>query len=114
MLKTDDLDAAGRGGLAAERQGHRPGRRQAIGFTTPHPSRAYIPRNALRLILTLTNLNGIAYRIGNFGEARLPTAARVNLGESYVDHADFATSRSSTRGQTDDRSAPRRIRARLR
>lgn len=44
----------------------------------------------MRLILTLTNLNGIAYRIGGFGEIALPDGRMVDLHQSYVDHADFA------------------------
>lgn len=43
----------------------------------------------LRLILTLTNLNGIPYRI-DFGGVPIQGGGTENLHESYVDHADHA------------------------
>jgi hypothetical protein len=51
-------------------------------------SRRYLA-DPLRLILTLTNLNGIAYRIG-FRDVPLPDGTTASLHESYVDHADYA------------------------
>ena len=43
----------------------------------------------LRLFLTLTNLDGMPYRI-DFGSMTLPDGSTVNLQQSYVAHADFA------------------------
>lgn len=66
----------------------------ATGFAPvgPDGKPAYKPRPwvaaPLRLILTLTNLNGIAYRIGNFGDVQLSDGRVISLGQSYVDHAD--------------------------
>lgn len=90
MLKTDDLNASGAtavsllNGTVIDAAAS-----NLVAFTaqTQKP-RSYLA-NPLRLILTLTNLNGIAYRI-DFGSIGLPDGSAGNLGESYVDHADYA------------------------
>lgn len=90
MLTTGDLDAAGttavsllNGTVIDVAAG------KATSFTMPEPKpRSYLAQ-PLRLILTLTNLNGIAYQI-NFGEVVMPDGSTRNLGESYVNHADYA------------------------
>jgi hypothetical protein len=43
----------------------------------------------LRIFLTLTNLNGMPYRI-DFGSMTLPDGTTTNLTQSYVAHADHA------------------------
>ena len=106
MLQTSDLDPPGAtpvslldGGAIDQAAAG------AIAFTRP----ALKPRRwlaePLRLIVTLTNLNGIAYRIG-FGEVTLPDGSTVDLRESYVDHADYARFAVVYPGQAFDAPRP--------
>jgi len=90
LLKTYDLDAAGAtavsllDGTAIDAAAS-----NLVGFAaqTQKP-RSYLA-NPLRLMLTLTNLNGIAYRI-DFGSVKLADGSSRSLGEDYIDHADYA------------------------
>ncbi len=90
MLRTDDLDSSG-GGASSILNGHAidTAAAGAVAFTgtaraTPRPWLS----QPLRLVLTLTNLNGIPYRI-DFGSIPTATGGTVNLTESYVDHTDY-------------------------
>jgi Patatin-like phospholipase len=60
----------------------------------------------LRLFLTLTNLNGMPYRV-TFGSMTLPDGSTVNLAQSYVCHADFARFAAVYTGQTLAQAAER-------
>lgn len=74
ILNTDPVDDAANG---------------AVAFAgTAKPPRSWLA-TPLRLFLTLTNLNGMPYRI-NFGSMTLPDGSTVNLQQSYVAHADYA------------------------
>lgn len=91
MLQTDDLDAAGAAAVSLlNGNAIDDAAASLIAFQTATPrSRPYLAK-PLRLILTLTNLNGIAYRIGGFGQVRLPDGSMADLHESYVGHGDHA------------------------
>jgi hypothetical protein len=90
MLKTGDLDAPNAtavsllNGAVIDDAASR-----ATGFTADNLRARTWLANPLRLILTLTNLNGIAYRI-DFGSVTLPDGSTRDLGESYINHADHA------------------------
>ena len=106
MLKTDDLAASGAkpvsllDGTVIDEAAQ-----NLIAFTAPtQKPRPYLAQ-PLRLILTLTNLNGIAYRI-DFSSALLPDGSVRNLGESYVNHADHARFALVYPGQTLDDPRP--------
>jgi hypothetical protein len=75
LLNSDPVDAAAQEAVAFE----------GSPLTAP---RSWLG-TPLRLFLTLTNLIGMPYRI-NFGRMTLPDGSTVNLGQSYVAHADFA------------------------
>ena len=107
LLRTDDLDhphatavSLLNGGAIDSAAG------AAIGFTTPAlKPRRYLAA-PLRLILTLTNLNGMAYRI-DFGEAKLRTAVRSTCTRAMSITPTMRGSRwsiraraSTTRGRT--------------
>lgn len=106
LLKTDDLDAPGATAVSLlDGTVIDDAARNLIAFTTQTSKpRSYLAQ-PLRLILTLTNLNGIAYRI-DFGSVRLPDGSSRNLGESYVDHADHACFALVYPGQTLDNPRP--------
>jgi predicted acylesterase/phospholipase RssA len=60
----------------------------AIAFTGgKRPARTWLA-DPLRIFLTLTNLNGMPYRL-DFGAMGDPGGAAVNLSQSYVAHADY-------------------------
>jgi hypothetical protein len=90
MLDTADLDAPG--GVASSLLNGRAidaAAATAVGFTgtaraAPRPWLA----QPLRLVLTLTNLNGIPYQI-DFGSLPTASGGSVNMQESYVDHTDY-------------------------
>ena len=92
MLNTDDLDASGStapsllNGRIIDRAADK-----LTSFQAGQPKAKPRPYLAapLRLILTLTNLNGVAYRI-TFGSVTLANGQQVDLHQSYVDHADYA------------------------
>jgi len=106
MLRTDDLDVPG--ATAVSFLNGNVIDRAAAGVTT-FSTPALKPRRylaePLRLILTLTNLNGIAYRIG-FNDVQLPGGGTASLHESYVDHADHARFAVVYPGQTLDSPRP--------
>ena len=100
MLKTSDLDADGAtavsllNGAAIDSAA-----KAATGFTAPSlKPRGYVAA-PLRLILTLTNLSGIAYRI-DFGQTTLPDGSTADLHQRYIDHADYARFAVVFPGQT--------------
>jgi len=106
MLGTDDLDAPGAtavsllNGTVIDSAAAK-----LLSFATPAlKPRPYLGQ-PLRLILTLTNLNGIPYCIG-FNDVNLPDGSTASLHESYVDHADYARFAVVYPGQTLDSPRP--------
>lgn len=100
MLLTEDLDAPNStpvsllNGKAIDRAAA-----ALIAFTGAEaPPRPWLAQ-PLRLILTVTNLNGIPYLI-DFGSVALPGGGTLNLQESYIDHADYVRFALVYPGQT--------------
>jgi hypothetical protein len=89
MLTTGDLDAPGATIVSLlNAQPLDAAAAAAIAFTGgPRPARTWLA-NPLRIFLTLTNLNGMPYRL-DFGSMGAPDGAAVNLSQSYVAHADY-------------------------
>ncbi len=69
----------------------------------PYTPRSYLAQ-PLRLILTVTNLNGIPYRI-DFGSHPGP-AGEIDLSESFVSHADYVRVAVVYPGSTPDALRP--------
>jgi hypothetical protein len=90
MLELDDLAAGAKPVSMLNGTAIDAAAAAATGFTGQprETARPYLA-SPLRLILTLTNLNGIAYRI-DFGAVTGPGGAAVDLAQRYVDHADYA------------------------
>ena len=90
MLRTDDLDAPGATAVSLLNGNVIDSTAvKLLAFSTPAlKPRPYLSQ-PLRLILTLTNLNGMSYRIG-LNDVKLPDGSTTSLHESYVDHADYA------------------------
>ncbi|MGH7120174.1 MAG: patatin-like phospholipase family protein [Acetobacteraceae bacterium] len=89
MLTTEDLDAPGAMPISLL-NGETINRTASalVAFTGAKPkARSYLG-DPLRLILTITNVTGIPYRI-DFQSGPLAGGATVNLHQSYVDHADY-------------------------
>ncbi len=89
LLATDDLDAPESApvSLLNGKAIDRAASKLFVFAGTKPKARSYLS-DPLRLILTLTNLNGIPYRI-DFQTAQLAGATTVNLHQSYVNHADY-------------------------
>jgi hypothetical protein len=91
LLTTSDLDAPGAKPVSIlNGQGIDDAAGKVTAFTG---APAAAPRGwlgmPLRLFLTLTNLNGMPYRV-DFGSMILPDGSTAKLQQSYVEHADFA------------------------
>ncbi len=90
MLQTEDLDGSGSSavsllnGKAIDKVAD-----ELIRFSTDRPAQRSWLARPLRVMLTMTNLNGIPYRI-DFGQVPMPGGSMANLQECYVDHADHA------------------------
>ena len=91
MLTTADLDAAGASLTSLlNSQPLDQAANVAVAFegTALAAPRSWLAA-PLRILLTLTNLNGMPYRI-DFGSMTLPDGSTTNLEQSYVAHADYA------------------------
>jgi hypothetical protein len=91
MLTTADLDAAGASLTSLlNSQPLDQAANVAVAFegTSLAAPRSWLAA-PLRIFLTLTNLNGMPYRI-DFGSMTLPDGSTTNLEQSYVAHADYA------------------------
>ncbi len=91
MLRTSDLDAKGAtiaSLLNADPVDAAAANAVAFGSEPLAKPRAWLGA-PLRFVLTLTNLNGMPYRI-DFGSLPLPDGSTLPLQQSYVAHADFA------------------------